>query len=56
MGRRPAMTSSVACFRKLLASVNNSELCRDEKRPSVLFKNEILSCLVAGVGSEEDKL
>lgn len=56
MGHTPAMTLSVVCFRKLLASVNNSELHRDEKRPSVLFKNEILSCLVAGVGSEEDTL
>ena len=33
MGRGPAMTQSVARFRKLLASINNSALCcRDEKK------------------------
>lgn len=38
MGRRPAMTRPVVCSQKLMASVNNSGLCGDEKRASVLLK------------------
>ena len=39
MGRGPAMTQSVARFRKLLASINNSALCcgDEEKRKKKTF-------------------
>lgn len=38
MGHRPAMTSSAVCFRKVLVSINNSAVCRDENGPSAVFQ------------------
>lgn len=49
-GRRPALTWSVACFGKLLASVNNSGLCRDEKDLQCCLKMRFFPVCLPALG------